>query len=51
MVVEYPSVVTPDAPPLADPNRWQPLFLNAAVTQNGLDGEDLQTMSARTGAT
>ncbi len=43
MVVEYPGLVTPDAPPLTDPNRWQPLFLNQAVTQNELRGEDLQT--------
>ena len=43
MVVDFPSVVTPDAPPLADPNRWQPLFLDSAVTQNDLEGEDLQT--------
>ncbi len=43
MVVDYPGVVTPDAPPLTDPNRWQPLFLDAAVTQNGLEGESLQT--------
>ena len=43
MVVDFPSVVTPDAPPLADPNRWQPLFLDSAVTQNELEGEDLQT--------
>ncbi len=43
MVVDYPGLVTPDAPPLNDPNRWQPLFLNQAVTQNELQGEDLQT--------
>ena len=43
MVVEYPSVVTPDAPPLTNPNRWQPLFLSEAVTQNDLSGPDLQT--------
>ena len=43
MVVDYPGLVTPDAPPLQDPNRWQPLFLNQAVTQNELQGEDLQT--------
>ncbi len=42
MVVDYPGVVTPDAPSLADPNRWQPLFLDSAVTQNGLEGESLQ---------
>lgn len=43
MVVDFPGLVTPDAPPLADPNRWQPLFLNSAVTQNELEGDDLQT--------
>ena len=43
MVVEYPGLVTPDAPPFVDPNRWQPLFLNEAVTQNDLEGDDLQT--------
>ena len=42
MVVDYPGVVTPDAPPLADPNRWQPLFLESATTQNGLVGDSLQ---------
>jgi len=43
MVVEYPGLITPDAPLFADPNRWQPLFLNEAVTQNELEGDDLQT--------
>ena len=43
LVVEYPSIGTPDAPPLGDSNRWQPLFLDVAVTQNGLGGESLQT--------
>ncbi len=43
MVVDFPGLVTPDAPPLANPNRWQPLFLDSAVTQNGLDGDKLQT--------
>lgn len=43
MVVEYPGLVTPDAIPFADPNRWQPLFLSDAVTQNDLEGDDLQT--------
>lgn len=42
MVVDYPGVVTPDAPPLSDPNLWQPLFLDSATTQNGLEGESLQ---------
>lgn len=43
MVVEYPGLITPDVPFFQDPNRWQPLFLNQAVTQNELRGEDLQT--------
>ena len=30
MVVDYPGVVTPDAGPIADVNRWQPLFLDSA---------------------
>jgi hypothetical protein len=42
MVVDYPGVVTPDAPPLTDANRWQPLFLESATTQNGLVGDSLQ---------
>ena len=42
MVVDYPGVLTPDAPPLGAPNRWQPLFLDSATTQNGLEGESLQ---------
>lgn len=42
MVVDYPDVVTPDAPPLSNPNGWQPLFLDSARTQNGLEGESLQ---------
>ena len=42
MVVDYPGVVTPDAPPLTDANRWQPLFLDSATTQNGLVGDSLQ---------
>lgn len=43
MTVDYPAVVSRFSPPLADPNRWQPLFIDAAVTQNGLIGTDLQT--------
>ena len=43
MAVDYPGVVTPDVPIIAFPNRWQPLFLTGAVTQNDLQGEDLQT--------
>lgn len=42
MTVDYPSVVPPEAPGLADPNRWQPLYIDSAVTQNGLMGTDLQ---------
>lgn len=42
MTVDYPAVVPPFSPALADPNRWQPLFIDAAVTQNGLMGTDLQ---------
>ena len=42
MVVDFPGVVTPDTT-LADANRWQPLFLESAMTQNGLEGEALQT--------
>ncbi len=42
MTVDYPSVVPPDAPGLTDPNRWQPLFIDSALTQNGLMGTDLQ---------
>ena len=42
MTVDLPSVVPPGAPPLADPNLWQPLFIDAAFTQNGLMGTDLQ---------
>lgn len=43
MTVDYPAVVPRFSQPLADPNRWQPLFIDAAVTQNGLIGTDLQT--------
>ncbi len=42
MVVDYPSVVTPNSPGLADPNRWQPLYVDSARTQNGLIGDELQ---------
>ncbi len=42
MTVDLPRVVPPDSDPLADPNRWQPLFIDASVTQNGLEGIDLQ---------
>jgi hypothetical protein len=42
MTVDYPSVVSPFSAPLADPNRWQPLYIDSAVLQNGIFGTDLQ---------
>ena len=42
MTVDYPDVVPRFSSPLADPNRWQPLYIDAALTQNGLIGTDLQ---------
>ncbi|MEM8945261.1 MAG: vanadium-dependent haloperoxidase [Planctomycetota bacterium] len=42
MTVDYPAVVPEFSPPLADPNRWQPLFVDSALTQNGLIGFDKQ---------
>ncbi|MCA9169468.1 MAG: hypothetical protein KDB23_17470, partial [Planctomycetales bacterium] len=42
MTVDYPGVVGPTAPPITDPNRWQPLFIHSSQTQNGLQGSDLQ---------
>lgn len=42
MVVDHPSVTGPSAPAFADVNRWQPLFVDSAFTQNGLVGTDLQ---------
>ncbi len=42
MIVDHPSITGPGGNPLANPNRWQPLFINSAVTQNGLQGQDLQ---------
>ena len=36
MVVDYPAVVEPIGQDLADPNRWQPLFIDSFTTQNGL---------------
>ncbi len=42
MVVDYPDVLPENSSPLDDPNRWQPLFINAAVTQNNQVGSDLQ---------
>lgn len=42
MVVDHPSVTGLLGPPLANPNRWQPLFVDSAFAQNGLEGTDLQ---------
>ncbi len=42
MTVDYPGVLPALSSPLADPNRWQPLFVDSAFTQNGLAGTDLQ---------
>ena len=42
MVVDYPGATPPQDPPLTDPNRWQPLFVESGITQNGLQGENLQ---------
>ncbi len=42
MIVDHPSITGPSGTPLANPNHWQPLFINSAVTQNGLLGTDLQ---------
>lgn len=42
MIVDHPSVTGPFGPPLSDLNRWQPLFVDTAFTQNGLVGSDLQ---------
>ena len=42
MIVDYPDVLPEDSDPLSDPNRWQPLFIDSAVTQNGQVGEELQ---------
>ena len=42
MVVDYPSATGPFNPALADVNHWQPLFIDSAITQNGLIGTDLQ---------
>jgi hypothetical protein len=42
MVVDYPSVLPPNSAPLNDPNRWQPLFILSALTQNQQVGSDLQ---------
>ena len=42
MIVDQPFVTPPTSPALADPNLWQPLFIDSALTQNGLLGTDLQ---------
>ena len=42
MIVDHPSVTGPNGPQLADPNRWQPLYLDSSLTQNGLLGTNLQ---------
>lgn len=42
MVVDYPNVLPENSSPLGDPNLWQPLFINAALTQNNQVGSDLQ---------
>ena len=42
MIVDYPNVLPEDSDPLDDPNRWQPLFIDSAQTQNGQVGFDLQ---------
>ena len=42
MIVDHPSVTGPNGPALADLNRWQPLYIDSAFTQNGLIGSDLQ---------
>ncbi len=42
MIVDYPDVLPPNSDPLDDPNAWQPLFIDSAVTQNGQVGTDLQ---------
>lgn len=42
MIVDHPSVTGPGGPALANPNQWQPLYLDSAFTQNGLVGQNLQ---------
>ncbi len=42
MIVDHPSVTGPNGPALTDASRWQPLFIDSAFTQNGLEGTDLQ---------
>ncbi|REK09422.1 MAG: hypothetical protein DWQ37_18460 [Planctomycetota bacterium] len=36
MIVDYPSVTNPQHTPLADPNRWQPLYIESQTLQNGI---------------
>jgi hypothetical protein len=42
MLVDYPTVTDQLGTPLANPNRWQPLYLESAFSQNGLIGYNLQ---------
>ena len=42
MIVDFPDVVPDDGTVFNDPNRWQPLFIDSAITQNGQVGTDLQ---------
>ena len=42
MIVDYPDVLPEDSPALTNPNLWQPLFIDSAITQNGQKGTDLQ---------
>ncbi len=42
MLVDYPSINAPGEPNLVSPNRWQPLYVESGITQNGLAGENLQ---------
>lgn len=42
MIVDFPDVIPDDGSVLSDPNRWQPLFIDSAITQNGQVGTDLQ---------
>jgi len=44
MAVDFPGVAPlSSSESLASPNRWQPLYLDSAFTQNGLEGTNLQT--------
>jgi hypothetical protein len=42
MLVDYPTVTDQLGTPLANPNRWQPLYLESYFTQNGQIGLNLQ---------